>query len=227
MSGESSSDIPDPAADGYADADARHLPHGYELSDPNDSMSPPKEPCECWCMCCRRTFMSTEIWFQRVLNDPAGFSGFWMCPTPNCGGAGFNFEIFPTDPEHPANKEWVHFDDDDDDANDDEYAEDELPDELEAMEPDGEWDPGESKWKELDELFGGEEDDDDLEGEEWKYGLQPGERPTQFGSAGDETQIEDFDEDERRYDEPDRRPREVDWSDREDRGGWREDDIPF
>jgi hypothetical protein len=184
--------------------------------------------------------MSTQMWFQRVLNDPSGFNGFWMCPTPNCGGAGFNFEIFPTDPEHPANKEWVHFDDpDDEDDDDDEFAEDELVDDysgdvladLQATDADAEWDPDETKWKELDEFVGGEEDDDDdddddLEGEEWKYGLQPGERPWDSDCA-DETQFEGFDEDERRYDEPDRRPREVDWSDREDRGKWTEDDIPF
>jgi len=96
--------------------------------------------------------MSSEMWFQRVLNDPAGFNGFWMCPTPNCGGAGFNFEIFPTDPEHPANQEWVHSDDaDDDDGDDGGELEDAafLDDEADA-----EWDPEESKWKELDEIFG-------------------------------------------------------------------------
>jgi hypothetical protein len=179
-------------------------------------------------MCCRRTFMSTEMWFQRVLNDPAGFNGFWMCPTPNCGGAGFNFEIFPTDPDHPANTGSVNSDDADDDDLDESECRDEYPVELEAVDADGEWDPDETKWKELDDFFGGDEDDDDdIEGEEWKYGLQPGERPSASESA-DEAQFEEFDEDDRRYDEPDRRPREVDWSDREDRSGkWNEDDIPF
>ena len=226
MSGEESSDIPDPAAAGTPGADPQDLPHGYELSDPKDSMSPPKEPCECWCMCCRRTFMSTEMWFQRVLNDPAGFNGFWMCPTPNCGGAGFNFEIFATDPEHPANKEWVHSDDPDDDDSGEGEFQDDYSGDLEAMDGDAEWDPDESKWKELDDLLG-DEDDDDIEGEEWKYGLQPGECLAD-SNQDDEAQFEDAYEDERRYDEPDQRPREVDWSDREDRKGkWNEDDIPF
>jgi hypothetical protein len=239
MSGEESSDVPDPAADGRSDADPPSVPHGYELSDPHDAMSPPKEPCECWCMCCRRTFMSSEMWFQRVLNDPSGFNGFWMCPTPNCGGAGFNFEIFPTDPEHPANQEWVHFDDPDDPNDDDEFEEDEYLADVEATETDADWDPDETKWKELDEHFGGGDaaDDEDLEGEEWKHGLQPGERPAEFDWT-DETQFGELDDDERRYNEPDSRPREVDWSDREDRRGrkgpppeyggeWTEDDIPF
>ena len=39
-----------------------------------------------------------------------------MCPTPNCGGAGFTFDIFPTDPTHPANEGWHSSDDDDEDA---------------------------------------------------------------------------------------------------------------
>src|SRR3954471_5022996 len=82
-------------------------------SESDDPMGPPKEPCECWCMHCRRTFMSSEIWFQRVIGDPRGFKGFWMCPTSNCSGAGFTFDIFPTDPDHPANEGWSDDDSDD------------------------------------------------------------------------------------------------------------------
>ncbi len=50
--------------------------------------------------------MSDEIWFQRVIGDKNGFEGFWLCPTPNCGGVG-TLDIFPTDPNHPANAGWV------------------------------------------------------------------------------------------------------------------------
>jgi hypothetical protein len=203
-------------------------------------------------MHCRRTFMSSEMWFQRVLNDPGGFKGFWMCPTPNCSGAGFNFDIFPTDPNHPANQEWTYFDDPDDEE---EYDDEEDEDGNEPFDPEqmvndgqagaastaeGEWDPEETKWKQLDEEFGGgEEDDDDgddLEGEEWKHGLQPGERPPEPDWM--EQARREREEEERQYDQPDLRPRELDWSDREDRRGrrglppeqggeWTEDDIPF
>jgi hypothetical protein len=231
MSGEDSSDVSNP--------------------DDDDPMGPPKQPCECWCMHCRRTFSSSEMWFQRVLNDPGGFKGFWMCPTPNCDGAGFTIDIWPTDPEHPINKECVIYGDEDEDDGefsedefldedaDDDYAGDVLAD-VDANEAHAEWDPGESKYKELDELCGGADgegdDDDDLEGEEWKYGLQPGERP--LLPDGMEEARREGEQEERQYDEPDRRPREVDWSDREDRRGragpppeyggeWSEDDIPF
>src|SRR3954470_6282403 len=104
---------------------------GDEPPEHDDAMAPPKEPCECWCMHCRRTFMSNQMWFQRVINDPAGFAGFWMCPTANCDGAGFTFDIFPIDPNHPANQGWTLFDDDDEDHEDDPdelFEDDELDD---------------------------------------------------------------------------------------------------
>ena len=174
-----------------------------------DCFAPPKEPCECWCMHCRRVFMSDGIWFQRVVNDPQGFAGFWMCPTPNCGGAGFTFDIFPTDPDHPANEGWCYDDDDEDE---------------EPQGEDADWDPDEPQYQALDEEFDGE-DDDDLEGEEWKYGLQPGERPP----APDwvEQGRREWEEEEAKYDQPDERPRVVDWGDRHDRRQFNDDDIPF
>src|ERR1043165_5297274 len=77
-----------------------------------------------------------------------------MCPTPNCSGAGFAFDIFPTDPSHPANEGWV------------EFCEDELV-EADDDQADAEWDPDETKYKEMDaESF----DEDDGEGEQWKRG---------------------------------------------------------
>ena len=214
-----------------------------------DQMAPPAEPCECYCLHCGRTFLSDRMWFQRVVGDPQGFEGFWMCPTPNCSGAGFTFDIFPTDPSHPANAGW-HSDDEEDGE---EYSEDEDEDDAgewsEDFDPgagagtpgaDAEYDPDEPRYKALDGLAGG--DEDDWEGEEWKYGLAPGERPPPSFWA-DEGRRE-WEAEQRSYDEPDRRPRELDWSDREDRqgprpdwprdggsgrdpGDWREDDIPF
>jgi hypothetical protein len=206
-----------------------------------DPMGPPAEPCECWCMHCHRTFMSDGIWFQRVIGDPDGFEGFWMCPTPNCGGAGFTFDIFPTDPDHPANDGW-HSTDDEDDGDADEGAEGPGAnlDEGEWQDDDddgegedaAEWDPDEAKYKALDEALG-DPDDDDVEGEEWKHGLAPGERPPPRAPASwPEDERRQWEAEQRRYDEPDRRPRELDWSDRPPRprpkpGEIAEDDIPF
>ncbi len=189
----------------------------------DDPMAPPREPCECWCLHCQRTFMSSEMWFQRVINARDGFPGFWMCPTPNCDGAGFTIDIFPTDPDHPANDGWHQCEEDDEDFEDDDDGE--WEDGLDDL-PVDEWDPAEAKYRELDEEFE-EYGDDDLEGEEWKYGLSPGERPTEPERAEDARQR--WEEEQKRYDEPDERPRVLDWKDREPPpgGDFSEDDIPF
>src|SRR5438034_5453442 len=135
-----------------------------------DAMAPPLEPCECYCLHCGRTFLSDGMWFQRVVNAKDGFPGFWMCPTPNCSGAGFGFDIFPTDPDHPANEGWS--DDDGEDEFDDDVEFDEAgpPAGASGAESAPDWDPDEPRYKQLDEELG--DADDDLEGEEWKYGLE-------------------------------------------------------
>ena len=225
MSSDPFADVPDK----FPDEMAEDMLPRWDADDERrqrDTMAPPQVPCECGCIECGRTFMSDLMWFQRVLNDPEGFAGFWMCPTPNCGGAGFTFDIFPTDPGHPANAGWTFCDDDEEAWA--EAFEHENP-------PEREYDPAEPGYKLLDELFG--DADDDLEGEEWKLGLQPGERPEQLCEPSPE-QLAAWDEYEARYDQPDERPREVDGSNfrrptESDRrppgseGGLEEDDIPF
>src|SRR5688572_23721825 len=104
--------VPDPDPR-EAPASGNEAPASGDEDDKRDPMAPPEEPCECYCLHCGRTFMSDGMWFQRVVGDPDGFKGFWMCPTPNCSGAGFTFDIFPTDPNHPANEGWHYFEDDD------------------------------------------------------------------------------------------------------------------
>jgi hypothetical protein len=171
------------------DAEAR-----WDANDPRrqtDCFAPPIQPCECYCLHCGRVFMSDRIWLQRIKgSDPA--DGFWCCPTPNCGGVGFTFDIFPTDPDHPANEGWHSCDDDED-----------APDSAET--PDSEWDPDESKYNDLDE-FG--EADDDISGEEWKYGLASGQslEETEAARRG----REEWEARQRAYDAPDQRPREID-----------------
>ena len=173
--------------------------------------------------------MSDEIWLQRITGGKHDFDGFWMCPTPNCGGAGFTFDIFPTDPNHPANAGWYDDDEEDEESDDDpeDWHEDDPDDPFDGGSVDDattEWDPDEPKYREHDEQYEGM-DDDDLEGEEWKFGLAPGERRPL--SPSDEEARRAWEEQERKYDQPDERPRELDWSDREDSTTFGEDDIPF
>ena len=190
--------------------------------DPKDMMSPPKVPCECYCLHCQRTFMSDGIWFQKVINAHDGFDGFWMCPTPNCDGAGFTFDIFPTDPTHPANAGWSY----DDGDEDDDLEFDENGDVIEHV-GEREYDPVESKYKALDEELG-DADDDIIEGDEWKLaGLDPAEQRAETESQR-QARLE-WEEEQKRYDAPDERPRILDWKDRDDRDGSSisDEDIPF
>jgi hypothetical protein len=202
-------------------------PEGSD-ADRRDPMAPPQVSCECYCLHCRRTFMSDQMWLQRVKGARDGFNGFWMCPTPNCSGAGFSFDIFPTDPDHPGNEGWFSFDDDG--GEEGEWDEDsEEFTELEAAEPEPEYDPTEPAYTAMDEA--GADDDDDLEGEEWKFGLQPGEVP-QVDPPPPGTQPRNWMEEEALFNAPDRRPREVDWTDREERKSgdpeqFSDEDIPF
>ena len=173
--------------------------------DPHDCYAPPAEPCECFCLHCQRVINSADMWFQPVTGSPDGFAGFWMCPTPNCGGAGFSFDIHPTDPDHPANEGWHH--DDGDGAYDED--EDQDTDALTAADGGdaaGEYDPAEPHYPSDDDG----DDPDALEGEEWKHGLQPGERPPE--SAGAAAGRAAWEAQQRKYDEPDRRPRSIDGS---------------
>ncbi len=175
----------------------------------SDCFAPPKIPCECFCLHCQRTFMSDGIWFQKVINGRDGFTGFWLCPTPNCDGAGFTFDIFPTDPAHPANESWTYDDDEeDDDDDDDPSAEYDPESDLDHGDDTKEYDPAEPHYAKLDEQYG--DDDDDIEGEEWKHGLEPGERPPPPPRA--EEAHRHWEEQQKRYDMPDERPRVRDLS---------------
>jgi len=211
-------------------ADSQASPPAFDPFD--DPMAPPKEPCECYCLHCQRTFLSDRMWFQRVIGDKRGFPGFWMCPTPNCSGAGFQIDIYPTDPDHPANDGWFEFDEDE---FDEEPGEDDV--EIDSIEQEGddaddaEYDPSESRYRELEESFG-DEDDDLIEGDEWKLGLAPGD-PVPPQTYWPEAQRREWEQEQKRYDGPDERPRILDWSDRDDRDDpdeepdFNKDDIPF
>jgi hypothetical protein len=184
----------------------------------NDCFAPPATPCECWCLHCQRVFPSDEIWFQRIIRNGQPDDGFWMCPTPNCGGAGFTFDLFPTDPDHPANAGWVSCDEYDDET-------------VEAGDDDDEsteYDPAETKYKELDDELGDPTDDIEA-GDEWKLlGAAPdGES---FAAAEEAGRLA-WEAEQRKYDAPDERPREIHSDDppinRPPSGKWSDDDIPF
>jgi hypothetical protein len=65
-----------------------------------DGMQPPAVPTEVFCLHCRQTYESYLIDWRVSTNDRGERHGFWCCPTPGCGGAGFGCDIFPTDPDY-------------------------------------------------------------------------------------------------------------------------------
>ncbi len=192
--------------------------------DPRDGFSPPAEPCECYCLHCGRTFGSEGIWLQRFVNPSSeSMKGYWMCPTPNCGGMGFTFDIFPTDSAHPCNAGWCDMDEIDDEEllaeNGLSIDEDPVADSEDKT---AENDPAEHDNAGVEEQMIAMEDET---GEEWKRGLSPGDYPLDFMGGQGGHPFDDPD-----YDEPDHRPREVD----EDvirpdftEPGHKDGDIPF
>lgn len=77
----------------------------------NDPFAPPAVATEVRCLHCGETYESYLIrWEER--ETERGIRGFWVCPIPGCDGAGFGFDILPTDPNYrDENGGWVYFDD--------------------------------------------------------------------------------------------------------------------
>lgn len=64
----------------------------------DDPFRPPKQNCLVACLHCRRQYDSYQIHWVVQRGRDGKESGFWRCPTPGCGGAGFLFDIHPIDP---------------------------------------------------------------------------------------------------------------------------------
>ena len=158
------------------------------------------------------------MWFQTIIKHGKLVDGFWMCPTPNCGGAGFQFDIFPVDPSHPANAGWTYSDDEEEGEWDEEAGgtvDEAVP-----------YDPSEPEFAELDEEAHAE---GDIEGEEWKLGIAPADVMGQVPEISQGQR--QWDAEQKRFDMPDERPRSIDRSDEPEPPplpfGGNDDDIPF
>ena len=73
-------------------------PDDPQWIDPQeDGMHPPSIPQLVECVECGEEYDSWRIEW-RVTRDAAGrVHGWWVCPVPGCGGAGFGFDIWPVD----------------------------------------------------------------------------------------------------------------------------------
>lgn len=113
-----------------------------------DPFAPPAIPTEVECLHCGEVYDSWRILWQE--DETCAFGGHWCCPTPGCGGLGFLFDIWPTDPEwRDENGELVcdpdaeDSDEYDDLFEDDEELIEEQMMEEELQEPSGEQQPDE------------------------------------------------------------------------------------
>lgn len=76
----------------------------------SDCHAPPKEPLLVHCIECGQEYESSRIWFDTT-SATADLDGIWRCATPNCGGIGYGFDIFPADGS-PGGLDGGWFDDD-------------------------------------------------------------------------------------------------------------------
>ncbi len=86
----------------------------------DDPFRPPSKPVIVSCLHCGKHYDSDLMEWQILPGDDGALNGFWCCPTPECDGKGYEFDIFPIDKDGLA---W--FERADGEANDDEEDEDE------------------------------------------------------------------------------------------------------
>jgi hypothetical protein len=65
-----------------------------------DPFHPPAIPTLVGCLHCGEEFDSYLIEWRVERDADDKPRGYWCCPTPNCDGRGFGFDIFPCDPEY-------------------------------------------------------------------------------------------------------------------------------
>jgi antitoxin HicB len=92
-----------------------------------DPMRPPKESTLVHCIHCDEEYDSWRMVYRVSVGHDGKVHGFWCCAMPGCDGAGFQFDIFPVDPNYIAEDgqpqgEWVDCDERDEDCDCEECA---------------------------------------------------------------------------------------------------------
>lgn len=104
----------------------------HRRADPQaDYFRPPRIPTLVHCIHCHHEYDSSLIVWQDDTDAKGEPDGRWMCPMPDCDGAGFGFDIFPIDPDYedPDGRSIGSFadfgfdEDDEDDVDEDDDAE--------------------------------------------------------------------------------------------------------
>ena len=113
----------------------------YDPLDPlSDPFRPPEIPTEVSCLHCGSEYDSSLMEWRVQTNVDGKSHGFWCCPTPDCSGMGFGFDILPTDPAYRDQRggwvddeEYDEIEDDGEDVDD----ENEITDAIDSNHPFG------------------------------------------------------------------------------------------
>jgi hypothetical protein len=70
------------------------------LDPARDPYSPPAKPTVVSCIHCGEEFDSNRIQWRIDADADGKPHGYWCCPTPQCNGMGFGFDIWPVDPAY-------------------------------------------------------------------------------------------------------------------------------
>ena len=86
----------------------------HKYSDP---FKPPAISTPVGCLHCGQEYDSYLIEWRIETTHDGKQAGFWCCPTPDCGGRGFGFDILPLDPEYRDERGgWVSDEEGDEDG---------------------------------------------------------------------------------------------------------------
>jgi len=91
--------------------DGMAIPPPSNPDPETDPFRPPQIPTEVQCIRCGREFESYLIEWRQWREGGEDF-GAWCCPTEECEGRGFGFDLLPTDPDYDAEHRagWVQED---------------------------------------------------------------------------------------------------------------------
>ena len=102
---------------------AKAMPRHERPNPDTDPFRPPAIPTEVYCLQCGHEYESYLIQWHEHIDQNGEVQGYWCCPTPDCPGRGFGFDIFPTDPDYrgeDGEPMWSHEDDEFSEGDDEE-----------------------------------------------------------------------------------------------------------
>ncbi|HTN75212.1 MAG TPA: hypothetical protein VL096_08195 [Pirellulaceae bacterium] len=92
------------------------------LTPDDDPFKPPSKPRKVACLHCGQHYSSDLIEWQILSGADGALNGFWCCPTIDCDGKGYEFDIYPVGKDGLS---WFEREEADEDPDEDDEATDE------------------------------------------------------------------------------------------------------